>query len=229
MLAPIINYSIAGAIWYQGEGNTYNAETYDRLLTTMIKSWRTKFNKEIPFYFVQIAPFRYGSKNEAAIIREGQSKTLAVPKTGMIITTDLADDTLDIHPKNKRDVGYRLADLALKNTYGLAKTYNISPSFKSMQIDKSRIIVSVDDGGSGIMIKGKNVIGLFIAGEDKIFYPATAKIEGDRIIVSSKNVSKPVAVRYAFSNTAVGNIFSKSGMPLAPFRTDNWTVDTSKE
>lgn len=228
MLAPIINYSIAGAIWYQGEGNTANAETYDRLLTTMIKSWRTKFNKEIPFYFVQIAPFRYGKKNEGALIREAQTKTLALPKTGMVITTDLADDTLDIHPKNKRDVGYRLADLALKNTYGLM-TYNFSPTYTSMQIDKSRIILSIDEEGNGLMVKGKTITQLFIAGEDKVFYPATAKIEGNKIIVSHKKVPKPVAVRYAYGNTAIGNIFSKSGMPLAPFRTDDWPVDISNE
>ena len=228
MLAPIINYSIAGAIWYQGEGNTANGETYDRLLTTMIKSWRTKFNKEIPFYFVQLAPFRYGRKNEAALVREAQTKTLDLPKTGMVITTDLAEDTLDIHPKNKRDVGFRLGDLALKNTYGLDMAYSISPSFKSMQIDKSRIIVALNEA-NGLMIKGKAVTGLFIAGEDKIFYPAKAKMEGNKMIVSSKNVSRPVAVRYAFSNTAVGNIFNKSGMPLAPFRTDSWPIDTSKE
>ncbi|MGZ5190324.1 MAG: sialate O-acetylesterase [Flavisolibacter sp.] len=229
MLAPITNYSIAGAIWYQGEGNTTNADTYDRLFATMINSWRTKFNKEFPFYFVQLAPYRYGNKNVAALIREAQTKTLAVPKTGMIITTDLADDTLDIHPKNKRDVGYRLADLALKNTYGLDMTYNISPSFESMQIGKSRIIVSFKDKSTGFMVRGKVVSGLFIAGENKIFYPATARMEGDKIIVSSKKVSMPVAVRYAFSNTAVGNIYNKSGMPLAPFRTDNWPVDTSNE
>jgi sialate O-acetylesterase len=227
MIAPLTNFPVAGAIWYQGETNI-GAATYDLLLTSMIKAWRQKWNKEFPFYFVQLAPYAYGNKNVGALLREAQTKTLALSKTGMAVITDLADDTTDIHPKNKRDVGYRLATLALVNTYGQAITNGaVSPSFHSMTINKNKINLSFLHAENGFAQKGRTVIGFFIAGEDRIFFPAQAKIDGKNIVVWSKEVAQPVAVRYAFSNTAIGNIFSKEGLPLAPFRTDEWEVDTS--
>jgi sialate O-acetylesterase len=228
MLAPITNFPVAGAIWYQGESNTGTASTYEALFSTMINSWRKAWNKEFPFYFVQIAPYHYGNNNIAALLREAQTKTLSVPQTGMVVITDIAGDTMNIHPKDKREVGYRLANLALAETYGHKNAVVKSPSFTSFKTDKEKLIVSFENTGTGLVSKGKTVVGFYVAGADKQFYPAMAKIkDGQHIELEAKEVKEPVAARYAFSNTAAGNVFSKEGLPLNPFRTDDWTVDTS--
>ena len=226
MIAPLGNFSITGAIWYQGESNTGTAATYSQLLSSMIRAWRTLWNKEFPFYYVQLASFKYGNNNIAALLREQQVKVLQVPKTGIIVINDLPVDTLDIHPKDKRDVGYRLANLALTETYGKNVGGYLSPLYKSMVIIKNRIVLSFDNTAA-LTANGKKINGFFIAASDQKFYPADAKIEGNKIIVWNKHVAQPVAVRYAFSNTAVGNVFSGEGLPLSPFRTDDWQIDTS--
>ncbi|MGV3528059.1 MAG: sialate O-acetylesterase [Flavisolibacter sp.] len=229
MIAPVVGFNLAGAIWYQGETNTGTASTYRQLFSTMIKSWRQKWSKEFPFYFVQLAPFHYGNKNIAALLREAQTQTLAVPKTGMIVTTDLADNIFDIHPKDKRTVGYRLANLALAETYDAKNIFAKSPVYKNILHQNNAVVLSFDDVGSGLTSKGEP-IGFFVAGADHVFYPAEAKTIGsDKIELRSSKVSKPVAVRYAFSNVAEGNIFTLEGLPLSPFRTDDWPVDTSAE
>lgn len=222
MIAPLTSYSIAGAIWYQGESNTGTSSTYHELFSSMINAWRQKWNKEFSFYYVQLAPFNYGNNNIGALLREAQAKTLAVPKTGMVVTTDLADDTADIHPRNKKDVGLRLANLALTNTYQQPITATSSPLYQSMTVNKNKIVLQFSGAENGLLQKGKNIVGFFIAGKDKLFYPAQAKVNNNTITVSSKEVKEPVAVRYAFSNTAIGNLFSKEGLPLSPFRTDEW-------
>lgn len=226
MIAPILNFSIAGVVWYQGESNTGTASTYEQLFSTMIEAWRKKWKKEFPFYYVQLAPYAYGNRNIAALLREAQLKTLKLPKTGMVVINDLPVDTMDIHPKDKRNVGYRLANLALAKTYGKNISGAINPLYKSMETYKNQIILSFDTV-SGLTANGKTIKGFFIAGEDKKFYPAEAKITANTIVVWNKKVSQPVAVQYAFSNTAIGNIFSKEGLPLSPFRTDDWQVNTS--
>lgn len=222
MIAPLTNFAIAGAIWYQGESNTGTAGTYHELFSTMIKSWREKWGEEFPFYYVQLAPFNYGNNSMGALLREAQLQTLAVPKTGMVVTTDLADDTSDIHPRNKKDVGLRLANLALANTYHLPVQGAMSPLFHRMDIKKGQVILGFEHAPDGLTQKGKAALGFLVAGNDKIFHPAQAKVVGNTIAVWSKEVKEPVAVRYAFTNTAVGNIFSKEGLPISPFRTDNW-------
>ena len=227
MIAPLTNYSIAGAIWYQGESNTGTASTYSKLFGSMIESWRKSWGKELPFYFVQLAPYTYGEKNIAALLREAQTKTLALHQTGMVVTTDLADDTTDIHPKNKKDVGIRLAKLALANAYSIPVAGALSPLYNYMGIDGDMITLFFKNVGTGLRTDGRTAQGFFVAGSDKQFYPAEARIAGSTITVLSKQVKQPVAVRYAFSNTAVGNVFSREGMPLSPFRTDDWEVDTS--
>jgi sialate O-acetylesterase len=229
MIAPLTNYSIAGTIWYQGESNTGTAATYYQLFSTMINAWREEWNRQFPFYYVQIAPYRYGNKNIAALLREAQLKTLSQANVGMVVITDLADDTTNIHPKDKRDVGFRLANLALVDTYGYTLPGVKSPEYKSMEIENGKVVISFNNADSDLAIKGEAVTGLFIAGSDKQFYPALAEFKQSKMIVWSDKVQKPVAVRYAFSNTAVGNIFNKKGLPLGPFRTDEWEVDTSKE
>jgi sialate O-acetylesterase len=228
MIAPIVNYNIAGAIWYQGESNKNTSASYTELINTMIGAWRKAWNTELPFYYVQIAPFKYEKYNVGALLREAQSKNLSTPKTGMVVVSDLVNDTLNIHPSNKKDVGIRLANLALADTYKLKKTGYKSPVFKSFTVEKSNIIIEFDYAETGLTIKGKDPKEIFIADESKVFYPAQVKIKGNKLFVSSKQLKNPKAVRYQFSNAGIGNLFSHAGLPVSPFRTDNWEVDTSK-
>ena len=229
MIAPISNYTIAGAIWYQGEGNTIAPDTYSKLLTTMIGTWRKAWNKELPFYYVQIAPYSYGNKYISSIIREQQTKAMAYPSVGMAVITDLVDNIKDIHPKNKHAVAERLANWALAETYHKQGLLYKSPMYKSMEVQKEKAIISFDNAPTGLMAKDKVVSEIYIAGTDKIFYAATAKIANNKLIVTSPKVLQPVAVRFAFSNTAMANLFSKEGLPVNPFRTDDWELERSKE
>jgi sialate O-acetylesterase len=230
MIAPVTKFAIAGAIWYQGESNTGTASTYSKLLSAMIDAWRKAWQKEFPFYYVQIAPFTYGKKNEGALLREQQTRTLAFPKTGMVVITDLVDNVKDIHPQNKKDVGARLANLALGDTYGKTVGPYKYPSYQRMDIHKDKINIYFNNAESGLMTKGNaKPIEFFIAGEDRNFVPADVKVEKNRVVVSSKQVKNPVAVRFGFSNTAMPNLFNKEGLPVDPFRTDTWEVDTSSE
>ena len=224
MIYPLTNYNIAGALWYQGEGNTNAPATYARLLTTMIKSWRNAWQKDFPFYFVQIAPFTYGDNYVGAVLREQQEKVLALDKTGMVVTTDITADTTNIHPPDKHDVGYRLADLALAETYHQNLAGYKSPLYKSITIENSKAMIDFYDAENGLAIKGDHITQLYIAGKDSVFYPADAKIQNNKLIVTSKNVNEPIAVRYEFSNAGIGNLFSANGLPVAPFRTDDWDV-----
>jgi sialate O-acetylesterase len=224
MIAPITNYAIAGTIWYQGESNTETAATYGKLFTTMIDAWRKAWNKEFPFYYVQIAPYKYAGKNIGALLREQQAKSMTHPKTGMVVITDLVNDTNNIHPTDKHDVGARLANWALSETYNKEGIVYKSPMFKSMEVKKDKAYLTFDNAPNGLMIKGKTVAELYVAGSDQQFYPAEAKIEKDKLVVWSKQVKEPVAVRFGFSNTAIGNLFSKEGLPVCPFRTDDWTA-----
>jgi len=180
---------------------------------------------------VQIAPFSYGNKYIGALLREAQTKTMAVPNTGMVVITDLVDDIKNIHPKDKHDVGERLAAWALAETYHKEVPTYKSPVYKNIAVNKNKITVYFDNAESGLMLKGaeKKATEFYIAGGDRGFLPADVKIEGDHVILSNKAIKDPVAVRFAFGNTAIGNIFSKKGLPVCPFRTDDWEVDTAKE
>ena len=230
MISPITDFTIAGTIWYQGESNTGTAASYNQLFTTMIGAWRKAWQKELPFYYVQIAPYKYGNKNIAALLREQQTKALLFPNTGMVVITDLVDNIRDIHPKNKIDVANRLANWALAETYKQNVVAYKSPLFKRMEINKNKAILFFDNIPNGFMTTAnKKATEFYVAGADKIFLPADVKVEKDRIIVSHKQVKEPVAVRFAFGNTAISNLFSKEGLPVCPFRTDNWDIDTSKE
>jgi sialate O-acetylesterase len=222
MIAPVTSYGIAGALWYQGEGNVTNAGTYGRLFTTMIGSWRKAWNKSFPFYFVQIAPYTYGPGEGATILREQQANSLKLAGTGMVVISDIAGDTTNIHPKDKHDVGYRLAGWALAETYHREGIAYKNPAPATTVIKGNKIEVTLADAGNGLVIRGSAAAALWIAGEDKVFYPAVAGLRGNTLIVSSSQVRQPVAVRYQFSNAGVGNIFSKEGLPVAPFRTDDW-------
>jgi len=227
MIAPLANFKIAGTIWYQGESNTGTAATYQQLFTAMISSWRKQWANDFPFYFVQIAPYAYGDNNIAALLREAQTKSAALTKTGMVVTSDLVDNINDIHPKLKKEVGERLANYALGDTYGKTGIAYKSPVYKSMQVEKDKIRIRFYDVDKGFVIKGKAATDFYIAGPDKIFLPASIKIEGNTIVVFNKQIPNPVAVRFGFNNTAMPNLFSAAGLPVNLFRTDDWEVDTS--
>ncbi len=224
MINPIVNFAIKGVIWYQGEANIGEADLYNRLFATMIKSWRKAWGiGDFPFYYVQIAPFAYqNGNNTSAYLREAQLKTLGVANTGMAVTMDIGD-IYNIHPKDKPSVGKRLSLWALNKTYKLTdvKVYS-GPLYKNMKIEGDKIRIYFDYAESGLIAKDNNTIyGFEIATNDMNFIPAEAKIDGSTIIVSNKNIKKPVAVRYAFTDTSTVNLFNKEGLPASSFRTDD--------
>src|SRR6478609_9181955 len=227
MIYPISNYTIAGVIWYQGEGNTPRAYAYEKMFTGMIGAWRKQNGNEFPFYIVQIAPFAYPTEIEAALLMEQQTRSLSYPKTGMVVITDLVDNVKDQHPKDKLTVGLRLANMALAETYGKnipAPVYK-NPLYKKMEVSKGKINLYFDNAPNGFLVKGEGKpTEFFIAGSDKNFIPAEVKIEKDRIVVSNKDIKEPVAVRFSFTSTAMSNVFNKEGLPVNPFRTDNWEI-----
>ena len=228
MVNPLIPYAMRGVIWYQGEANAGRAYQYRKAFPLMIKDWRRHWGSDFPFYFVQLASFNAGNGNSKngstwAELREAQTLTLSLPNTGMAVTTDIGNAT-DIHPKNKQDVGKRLAAIALHDVYG-KNMVSSGPAYQSMQITGNTVILSFKNIGSGLMAKtnDSNLSGFEIAGEDKIFYPAKAFIKADKVIVSSDNVSHPVAVHFGWvDNAADDNLFNKEGFPAVPFRTDKW-------
>ena len=228
MINPITNFEISGTIWYQGETNTGTYSTYKQLMNTMIGSWRKAWQKNFPFYFVQIAPFSgYGNNNVCALLRETQTSCLSIPKTGMVVISDLVDNLSNIHPVNKIDVASRLANLALSDYYGKAGLNYKYPMYKAMKSEKGKITIQFDNADNGLISKDKIISECYIAGDDRQFLPAMAKIDGNNLIVWNKTIKAPVAVRFGFSNTAIPNLFSKEGLPVSLFRTDNWEVDTT--
>ncbi len=222
MINPLINYTIKGAIWYQGESNIGESELYYKLFSTMIKSWRKAWNiGDFPFYYVQIAPFGYrNGNNSSAYLREAQLKTLSIPNTGMAVTMDIGD-VGNIHPKDKPSVGKRLSLWALNKTYGIKEVSVYSgPIYKNMKVEGNKIRVNFDYAEKGLMAKNNTLRGFTIAGDDMNFVPAEAVIEGSTLVVSAKTINKPKAVRYAFTDTTMGTLFNSEGLPASSFRTD---------
>lgn len=228
MLAPVTPFRIAGAIWYQGESNTGTNDTYTKLLTSMIDGWRAAWDKQFPFYLVQIAPYKYGNHHVGALLQEAEAKATAHPRTGMVVITDLIDSVTNIHPSHKREVGNRLANLALGENYGKTDVVYKNPQFASANEVKGKLVLGFNDAPGGLIAKGKSVTGFYIADESGNFMPADAKIDKGTIVLSNKNIKQPKYARYSFSNTETGNVFSVNGLPLAPFRTDALKVDQSK-
>jgi sialate O-acetylesterase len=222
MVAPWLGFPIAGAIWYQGEANVGQSASYAGLMEKLVLGWRADWGLDFPFYFVQIAPFRYGDHDHAARLREQQQLALAIPGTGMVVTGDITSDPGDIHPKNKQAVGLRLANLALALTYKQPGVVARSATYASHAVEKGRVRIAFANAEGGLRLQGKEVGALFVAGADQRFVPAEARIEGSTLIVWSKEVKEPVAVRYAFSNDATLSLFGPGGLPVAPFRTDSW-------
>jgi len=218
MIAPLVPFRIAGVLWYQGEANTVNAYAYLELLSGLINSWRSRWGYEFPFYYAQIAPFRYGKPFEGVEVRDAQRKALEVPNTGMVVLSDIGD-TLNIHPRNKQDAALRLANLALNRYYKKADMEDSGPLFKSMVVDKNKAIITFDHS-DGLHVAGDKLTCFELAGEDKVFYPAEAKIKDQQVIVQSGRVKYPKAVRFAWSNTATPNLFNGAGLPASCFITE---------
>jgi len=223
MIAPLIPFKIAGALWYQGESNTSNPQNYEQLLPALIQNWRSEWGYAFPFYFVQIAPYSYGENHNGVLLRDAQRKTLNVPNTGMVVISDVGN-IKDIHPRNKIPVGQRLANLALNKTYGKKDLVPSGPLYRNMEVKNSKIKLYFDYAEPGLMAKGKELTNFEIAGSDQKFVKATAKIEGKTVVVSAKEIKNPVAVRFAWDDIAEPNLFNKAGLPASSFRTDNWPV-----
>lgn len=229
LLYPCHNYTIKGFIWYQGCSNVGRADTYADRLATMVSHWREIWREgDIPFYYVEIAPFAYSgaSGTEAALLREAQFKAQAlIPNSGMVSTNDLVEpnELPQIHPKNKKDIGDRLAYQALVKTYGYKGIAAESPSYKEMTVEENKAIVRFDHAEQGFS-PWIGIEGFEVAGANKVFYPAKAELgkKNNEIVVSSPKVKHPVAVRYCFRNFQIGNLKNHRNLPVIPFRTDNW-------
>ncbi len=225
MLAPLFPYAVRGAIWYQGESNSGRAYQYRTLFPAMIRNWRESWgDNDFPFYFVQLANWQplkpEPGESEWAELREAQALTMREPKTGMAVTIDIGETT-DIHPRNKLDVGHRLAVWALAKTYDQSVEFS-GPLFKSLSTKGNEIRLKFDNASGLKTSDGGPVKGFAIAGEDRHFVWAEARIDGDEIVVSSKDVAKPIAVRYAWADNPITNLYNKAGLPASPFRTDDW-------
>jgi sialate O-acetylesterase len=230
MIYPLLNFNVRGAIWYQGESNTGRAYEYRTLFPAMIVDWRKRFNCDLPFMLVQLAPFSNG--NSAAVtyaeLRDAQLfATKKLPKVGIAVITDVGDEK-DIHPKPKQPVGERLALAALGIEYGKKLEY-YGPMFKEAKFDGSTATLSFDHITGGLVAKGGDLTGFAVMGEDKVFYPAKAEIKGETIVVTCDKVSKPTAVRYGWVNFAKPtlNLFNGAGLPATPFRTDELPLTTA--
>ncbi|MBN1302575.1 MAG: beta galactosidase jelly roll domain-containing protein [Melioribacteraceae bacterium] len=228
MIAPLLNMSIKGVIWYQGESDAGRPEKYREMFPAMISDWRMNWGQgDFPFLFVQLpnfmSPRSEPSESNWAMTREVQLNTLSVTNTGMAVTIDIGEWN-DIHPLNKKDVGKRLALAAYKIAYGEDDIVYSGPIYKSMKVEGNKIIISFSNTGSGLFIKNGNELKEFaICGDEKKFVWANAKIKDDKVIVWSDDIPNPVAVRYAWADNPEGaNLFNREGLPASPFRTDDF-------
>lgn len=221
MIAPLVPYGIRGALWYQGESNNGEGMLYAEKMKALIGGWRKVWgNENMPFYYVQLAPYTYGGDpTKLAGIWEAQQAALSIPNTGMAVTVDISN-VKDIHPKNKQDVGKRLALWAMAKTYDRPGVYS-GPLYKSMKVEGNKIRISFDHVGTGLVSRdGKPLSWFTIAGEDKKFVEAKAEIDGNTVVVSAESVTKPIAVRFGWNQIAEPNLSNKEGLPAGPFRTD---------
>ncbi len=231
MIHPLLPFAIRGAVWYQGESNVHSADgmAYFEKMKALVGGWREAWGQgNFPFYFVQIAPFNYDwhkpgiDPHDLPRIQEAQSASLAIPHTGMVVTTDIAD-LRDIHPANKQEVGRRLALWALAKTYGREGLVCSGPLFRSTAVEDAKLRVSFDHVAAGLRSRdGKPLTWFQIAGEDRKFVDAQARIEGETVLVWSEEVTAPVAVRFGWHMLAEPNLVNSEGLPASPFRSDAW-------
>jgi sialate O-acetylesterase len=223
MIHPLVPFAIKGAIWYQGESNNGEGMLYYEKMKALIAGWRTVWNNpDMPFLYVQLAPYNYGPNDPTRLagIWEAQTEALSIPNTGMAVTVDIGN-IKDIHPKNKQDVGKRLALWALAKSYGKTGLVYSGPLYKDMKVDGSKVRLSFEHVGSGLVSRDDKPLSNFtIAGEDNKFVAAKAEIDGGTVVVSSDEVTKPVAVRFGWDQLAEPNLSNKEGLPASPFRTD---------
>ncbi|MCZ8196914.1 MAG: sialate O-acetylesterase [Flavobacterium sp.] len=215
MINPLIGYKIAGVLWYQGESNV-GSTIYDKTFSALITSWRSLWKQDFPFYFVQIAPYKNGDdRYSSVLIRDFQRRTLQLPNTAMVVTSDIST-TDDIHPKDKKSVGVRLANLALSNIYKTNSNVVNGPLYKEQKITKNKITV-LFDYADGLYFKDKKNNQFEIAGSDTIFYNAKAEIKNNEIILTSDKVKKPTKVRFAWENAVQSQLFNKANLPASSF------------
>lgn len=224
-IAPLIPYAIRGVVWYQGEANAAPGKGayYRYQLPLLVNDWRARWGEELPFAWVQLPNIGRGGEGWS-LVREAMLKTLSLPKTGMAITVDIGE-TKDIHPKNKQDVGRRLALWALGDVYGKTIPATSGPLPAEHKVSGDSITVTFLHADGGLVAKGGELKGFFVAGEDQQWKPAEARIVGKTVVVSNAEVSGPVAVRYAWSADPDCNLFNEVGLPASPFRTDDWPVE----
>jgi sialate O-acetylesterase len=224
MIHPLEGYGIKGFLWYQGEANRNNSEVYAALMEAMVTDWRNKWNnKQLPFYFVQIAPLGGDAKRKGlGFLREAQMQALQlIPNSGMAVSLDAGEEN-NIHPADKTIIAHRLALLALVKNYGFKNVAYSGPVFRKMKLENNTAELYFDFAENGLRDNGNGLQLFEIAGENKVFYAAEAIIMNKKIIVTSKMVDKPVAVRYAFKDWVTGDLFNKDGLPASSFRTDKW-------
>lgn len=235
MINPLIPFAMQGVLWYQGEANVGRAVQYKEAFPLMIKDWRKQWEQgDFPFYYVQLSSFDEFGGNSVqgsrwAELREAQTETLKLKNTGMCVTIDIGN-TKDIHPKNKQDVGKRLAAIALNKTYGGNQIFS-GPTFKNLEIKNRKAILNFENLGSGLVVLPNHmeIQGFEVAGTDQKFYPATAQIIKDTVVVQSDKVEVPVTVRYGWVDDAGAcNLYNREGLPAMPFRTDSWQLVTQK-
>jgi sialate O-acetylesterase len=233
MINPLTQYTIKGALWYQGESNRLEPEIYKKLFPAMVKDWRLRWGiGDFPFYYVQLAPFTYKNNKafqtseNSAFIRETQLQCLdLIPNSGIAITMDIGEANY-IHPPKKKEVADRLLFNALNQTYGYKTVDGAAPIFDSQEIKDGGILLKFKNAETGLYTYD-TLEGFEIAGEDKIFYPANAKIENQKVVfVISEDVPNPVAVRYAWRNWIVGTLYDVNLLPASSFRTDKWSEAT---
>jgi sialate O-acetylesterase len=227
MINPVVGYGIRGAIWYQGESNRNEADQYVKLLPGMVENWRSLWGiGEFPFYYVQIAPFNYGPTGlNSAYLREAQLKAAsAIKNIGMACIMDIGEEYC-IHPADKKTGGDRLAYQALVKTYGKKGFSPEGPVLKEMKVEGPIIKLTFDNAVNGLTSFGKELSCFEVAGANKRFYPAKAFFAGPGITMFSQFVNEPVAVRYAFKDFIIGDLFNTEGLPASSFRTDDWSVE----
>jgi sialate O-acetylesterase len=228
MIAPVKPFAIRGTIWYQGEANVGDGLKYADKMKTLIEGWRQVWGYDFPFYFVQLPPWSGYKPGSLSPLREAQAASLNIPGTGMVVTTDLVNNIKDVHPKNKFDVGNRLALWALAKDYKKDLVYS-GPLYKSTNVEGNKIRLSFAHVGGGLKSRDSQPLREFeIAGADGKFVPAEAVIAGDTVVVGANEVTSPAQVRFSWHNLPNPNLVNKEGLPASPFKTNNWQGGTGE-